>query len=120
MDGSTDAGRVEQELVILLSFKKDDTAREIKSYAGFFSVASPKAADANGLIITISLTIGDNESLRSEKCARCGREVNLGRWWNRRGISQHSKTKWYDGNDTKCSALAYVVLVLCPQARAAM
>jgi hypothetical protein len=29
MDRSTDAGRVEQELVILLSFKKDDTAREI-------------------------------------------------------------------------------------------
>ena len=38
MDGSTDAGNVEQELVILLSCKKDDTAEEIKSYARFFSV----------------------------------------------------------------------------------
>ena len=46
IDGSTDAGRVEQELIILLSFKKDDTAREIKSYARFFSVSSPKAAGA--------------------------------------------------------------------------
>ena len=48
-DGSTDAGKVEQELVVLLSCKKDDTVQETKSYARF-SVASPKAADASGLI----------------------------------------------------------------------
>ena len=40
---------VEQKLVILLSCK-DDSAWETKSYARFFSVASPKAADVNGLI----------------------------------------------------------------------
>ena len=57
MDGSTDAGRVEQELVILLSFKKDDTAQEIKLYARFFSVVSPKAADANGLIECLSQSL---------------------------------------------------------------
>lgn len=45
MDGSTDAGNVEQELVILLSCKKDDTAEEIKSYTRFFSVAAPEKAD---------------------------------------------------------------------------
>ena len=50
MDGSTDAGKVEQELVILLSCKRDDAAREMKSYARFFFVATPTAADANGLI----------------------------------------------------------------------
>ena len=36
MDGSTDAGRVEQELVILLSFQKDDTAQEIKIVCKIF------------------------------------------------------------------------------------
>ena len=57
MDGSTDAGRVEQELVIFLSFKRDDTAREIKSYARFLSVGSPKAADTNGLIECLSQSL---------------------------------------------------------------
>ena len=50
MDGSTDAGSIEQELVILLSCKKDDTTEEIKSYARFFSVAAPYKADASGLV----------------------------------------------------------------------
>ena len=54
MDGSTDTGKVEQELVVLLSCKKDDTAREMKSYTRFFSVASPKAANASGLTECLS------------------------------------------------------------------
>lgn len=54
MDGSTDAGKVEQELVVLLSCKKGDTAREMKSYTRFFFLASPKAADAGGQIESLS------------------------------------------------------------------
>ena len=42
MDGSTDAGNIEQELFILLSCKKDDIAEEIKSYARFFLLQLPK------------------------------------------------------------------------------
>ena len=42
MDGSTDAGNIEQELFILLSCKKDDIAEEIKSYAVFFLLKPPK------------------------------------------------------------------------------
>ena len=31
MDGSTDAGNIEQELVVILTFFKDDAAEEIRS-----------------------------------------------------------------------------------------
>ena len=51
MDGSSDAGNVEQELVIL---KKDDVAEKIKSYARFFSVATPGKADASVLVTCLS------------------------------------------------------------------
>ena len=54
MDGSTDTGKVEQELVVLLSCKKDDTAQEMKSYTRFFSLASPKVANASGLMQCLS------------------------------------------------------------------
>ena len=57
MDGSTDAGNIEQELIILLSCKKDDTAEEIKSYARFFSVATPKKVDASGLVECLSQSL---------------------------------------------------------------
>ena len=50
MDGSTDAGKVEQELIVLLPCKKDDTFQEMKSYARLFPIASPKVAEASGLI----------------------------------------------------------------------
>ena len=54
MDGSTDAGNVEQELVILLLCKKDDKAEEIKSFTRFFLVAAPEKADASGLVKCLS------------------------------------------------------------------
>ena len=54
MDGSTDAGNVEQELVILLSCKKDERSGEIKSYARFLSVVTPEQTDASGLIKSLS------------------------------------------------------------------
>ena len=57
MDGSTDAGNIEQELVILLSCKKDDRAEEIQSYTRFFSVATPEKADASGLVKCLSQSL---------------------------------------------------------------
>ena len=51
MDGSTDAGKVEQELVFLfLSCNKDDAVGEMKSIARYFSVSTPTKADASGLV----------------------------------------------------------------------
>lgn len=53
IDGSTDAGNLEQELVILLSCK-DDTAEQIKSYARFFSGVKPAKSDSSGLVKCLS------------------------------------------------------------------
>ena len=50
MDGSTDAGNVEDEIFVLLHCFKDDKSEEVRSYARFFSVQVPKKADADGLI----------------------------------------------------------------------
>ena len=57
MDGTMDAGNLEQELVVLLSCKKDDTARQNKSYARFFSVATPEKANASGLLKCLSQSL---------------------------------------------------------------
>ena len=50
MDGSTDAGNVEDEIFVLLHCFKDDKSEEMQSYARLFSVQVPKKADADGLI----------------------------------------------------------------------
>ena len=50
MDGSTDAGNVEDEVVALLYCRKDDTTEAIWSCARYFSVQVPEKADADGLV----------------------------------------------------------------------
>ena len=50
MDGSTDKGRVEDELFVILSCRKDDWTQEITTFARFLSIVEPKKADADGLI----------------------------------------------------------------------
>ena len=54
MDGSTDAGNLEQELVVVLFCLKDDAAEEIKFYTRFLSTATPENADTNSLIECLS------------------------------------------------------------------
>ena len=51
MDGTTDAGKIEDELVVALYCKKDDVSKEIKSCARYLSVVTPNKADADGLVI---------------------------------------------------------------------
>ena len=50
MDGSTDAGNVLDEMVVLLNNCKNDDTREITSVTRYCSVHSPNRADATGLI----------------------------------------------------------------------
>lgn len=50
MDGSTDAGKIEDELVVIMTFCKDDSAKEVRSFARYLSVKEPKKADTAGLI----------------------------------------------------------------------
>ena len=51
MDGTTDASKVEDELVVIISFRKDNTAGVVGSYARYFSIQVPTRANADGLII---------------------------------------------------------------------
>ena len=52
MDGSVDAGKVEDELIVIviLYCMKDNLSEEIRSCTRFFSVQAPSRADAAGLI----------------------------------------------------------------------
>ena len=57
MDGTTDVGNVEEELIIIMSFCKDHTAREVRSFARYFNVDVPKNASADGLIACLQQTL---------------------------------------------------------------
>ena len=50
MDGSTDAGNVEDELVLIQYCSQDTAAEEMSSCARFLSLEVPTKADADGLI----------------------------------------------------------------------
>ena len=50
MDGSTDKGNVEDELVVIRYSTKDPVAEVVGTHARFFSLHEPKKADADGLI----------------------------------------------------------------------
>ena len=57
MDSTTDAGNIEDELIVILYCEKDDAAGEIKSCARYFTVDVPKKADANGLIACLGTAL---------------------------------------------------------------
>lgn len=51
IDGSTDSGNVEDEVIVVLTSTKDEATQEIKS---FLSVEIPRKPDANGLLQCLS------------------------------------------------------------------
>ena len=50
MDGSTDSGNLEVELVFAVFCKRDDSACEIRTYIRYLAVVKPTRADAEGLL----------------------------------------------------------------------
>ena len=50
MDGTTDSGDVEDELVVLLYCKRDDVVKEIRTYARYLSVVTPNRTDTDWLV----------------------------------------------------------------------
>ena len=50
MDGTTDVSKMEDEAVVMLYCKKDDFAKEIKSYTRYLSVANPSTTTTDGLL----------------------------------------------------------------------
>ena len=53
MDRTTDASKVEDELVVFMTFHKDDTAGVVGSFARYFSIQVSTRADADGLIVCL-------------------------------------------------------------------
>ena len=50
MDGSTDAGNLEDELIVLVYCDMDDAEQEMTTYSQFLSLHKPQKADASGLL----------------------------------------------------------------------
>ena len=53
MDGTTDAGNQEDELIVLVHCSKDDSIQEGTPHTRFLSIHSPKQADARGLLVCL-------------------------------------------------------------------
>ena len=54
MDGSTYAGKLEQELVVILTCWQDDMTRKMRSSTRYLHVITPASGDADGLVKTLS------------------------------------------------------------------
>jgi len=54
MDGFTDAGNVEDELVLVLYCTQDAAAQEMRSCVRYLSLEVPTKSDADGLIRCVS------------------------------------------------------------------
>ena len=69
MDGTTDAGKIEDKFIVIMTFCKDDAIGEVKSSARYFSVEEPKKAHAEGLIASLQKALRplgfDNELNKS-------------------------------------------------------
>ena len=50
MDKTTNSGKVEDELVVVLYCKQDDVVKEIRTCARYLSVVTPNRADTDGLV----------------------------------------------------------------------
>ena len=50
MDSSTDKGRVENELFVILFCEKDHVLLELKTIARYYCVLEPRKTDADGLV----------------------------------------------------------------------
>ena len=50
MDGSTDAGNIEQEMVFVLYCKRDDKAKAVRSHTRYLALLNPTSSTAEGLV----------------------------------------------------------------------
>ena len=50
IDGSTDSGNTEQELVLVIFCEKDEARQEIKSHTHYLAIVSPEKTSSDGLV----------------------------------------------------------------------
>lgn len=68
MDGSVDAGRIEDELIVILYSRKENLSEEIWSCTRFFSVQVLSRADASGLINCFVLAWSAHKRIMDALC----------------------------------------------------
>ena len=116
MDGSTDAGNIEQELIVGLFCKKDDSAGKVRSCMKLLSLLTPEKADADGILKCLSSalqSLGISDILdQTNVTGVVGRPMLVGGGTDGASVNvaQHC------GMRGKRSSMGYVVLVLCSQA----
>ena len=99
MDGSTDAGNVEDELVLILYCTRDDPAQEMRSCVRYLTLEVPVKADADGLIKCVGnalQTLGvDNILDRLSILGVKGKPILIGRGTDSASvnIAEHSGMK---------------------------
>ena len=57
VDGTTDAGNIEDEMVVIQFCIQDSTAKEIRSCARYFTIFNPDKADTDGLVNSLKNTL---------------------------------------------------------------
>lgn len=82
MDGSTDAGNVEDELVLIQYCTQDAAAQEMRSCVRYLSLEVPMKADADGVIKCIGNSLQvlgvDNILDRSSVVGAQGKPILIG------------------------------------------
>ena len=75
MDGSTDAGNIEQEMIFVLHCKRDDKAKMMRSHTRYFAILNPTCSTADGLIDCLSgalerldIDVSQKESVLNAEC----------------------------------------------------
>lgn len=116
MDGSTDAGNVEDELVLVQYCTQDDPAQEMRSCVRYLSLEVPVKADADGLIKcvgnSLQTLVVDNILDRLSVLGVKGKPILIG-GGNRWRVSEHCRAQWDERKAAKTPPLAVLDVVLC-------
>ena len=74
MDSSTDKGRDENELFVILFYEKNDVLLELKTTARYYCVLEPRKTDADGLVECLGVALkgmGIDNLLERENVLKC-------------------------------------------------
>ena len=83
IDGSVDAGNVEDELVVIQYCKKDNVCEEIRSITRYFAVCNPTQGDADGLLNCLGVALGHLgiEDIQDKSNVLEVGELPISDWW---------------------------------------
>ena len=117
MDGSTDKGNIEDELIVLLYFIKDENSQEIKTIVRYHTILEPRKADADGLIECLSnaLRLLGIDTVLDKASVLRGRPILIGGGTGGGTVCEHWRAKWNEVKTTRIHWLVTLVLVFCTQ-----